>query len=175
MVQIRPAGLTATSAQSFSRLAQAWRFLLIPEVHCQPCRRTQDSTRVWITELDRLSTGRTRHHHTTNNSNDSSKSSLLTPTPPGCSTGESGFLTTWREMDGVSIVHSFYSRPTFGLFNLPPTVFHIEIDINLLQGDSHARGLCIGEHDKLDIGWRFKVVQLVLASSVANKARHYRE
>jgi len=48
-------------------------------------------------------------------------------------------------------------------------VFYIEIDINLLQGDSHAWGLGIGEHDELDIGWSFEVVQLVLASPVANK------
>jgi hypothetical protein len=59
-----------------------------------------------------------------------------------------------------------------GLFHLSPTVFHIEIDINLLQGDSHAWGFSIGEHDKLDIGWRFEVMQLVLASPVANKARN---
>jgi hypothetical protein len=31
---------------------------------------------------------------TTNCSSDSSKSSLLTPTPPGCSAGDRGFLTT---------------------------------------------------------------------------------
>ena len=31
---------------------------------------------------------------TTNCSKDSSKSSLFTPTPPGCSTGDNGFLTT---------------------------------------------------------------------------------
>lgn len=35
-----------------------------------------------------------RRRHTTNCSRDSSKSSLLTPTPPGCSIGERGFLTT---------------------------------------------------------------------------------
>lgn len=34
------------------------------------------------------------YKRTTNCSSDSSKSSLLTPTPPGCSAGESGFLTT---------------------------------------------------------------------------------
>lgn len=50
------------------------------------------------------------------------------------------------------------------------TVFHKEIDIDLLQRDAHAGTLEVRQHDKLDVGRRLVVVQLVLAGVVGNEA-----
>lgn len=89
--------------------------------------------------------------HTTNCSNDSSKSSLFTPTPPGCSTGDSGFLTT-NIRDCMSVMR----QPCAS--GVSRTVFHKQIDVDLLQGDAHARTLQVCQHDKLDVGRCFVVV-----------------
>lgn len=103
--------------------------------------------------------------HTTNCSNDSSNSSLLTPTPPGCSTGDNGFLTTnFRDSSqrGCAI--------EVGVHWVSRTVFNKQIDVDLLQGDTHAGTFEIRQHDKLDIGRSFIVVQLVLVGGVGDEA-----
>lgn len=74
--------------------------------------------------------------HTTNCSSDSSKSSLFTPRPPGCSTGDNGFLTT---TDRTQISNNF------GLsICCSRTVFHEEVDIDLLQRNSHTGTFDVG-------------------------------
>lgn len=51
------------------------------------------------------------------------------------------------------------------------TVFHEEIDIDLLEGDAHAGTLGVCQHDKLDIGRGLVVVQLVLAGVEGHEAK----
>lgn len=51
------------------------------------------------------------------------------------------------------------------------TIFHVEIDVDLLQGDAHAGALGVRQHDKLDIGRRLVVMQLVLAGAKGHEAR----
>lgn len=51
-----------------------------------------------------------------------------------------------------------------------PTIFHKQIDVDLLQGDAHAWALEVGQHDKFDVGRRLVVVQFVLARGVRDKA-----
>lgn len=51
------------------------------------------------------------------------------------------------------------------------TIFHVEIDVDLLQGDAHAGTLGVRQHDELDVGRRLVVVQLVLAGVEGNEAR----
>ena len=55
------------------------------------------------------------------------------------------------------------------------TVFHEQVDINLLQRDAHTGTFEIGQHDEFDIGRRFIVVKLVLAGRVGNKAGRKRD
>ena len=57
------------------------------------------------------------------------------------------------------------------LTDIERTIFHIEINIDLLQSQTHAAGLGIREHDELDIGRRLVVMELVLASSIGKEAR----
>jgi hypothetical protein len=51
------------------------------------------------------------------------------------------------------------------------TVFNKQVDVNLLEGDTHAGAFDIRKHDKLDVCRRFIVVELVLASSIGNEAK----
>ena len=103
--------------------------------------------------------------HTTNCSNDSSNSSLLTPTPPGCSTGDNGFLTTNFRDSGQRDCAT-----EFEVHRVSRTVFYKQIDVDLLKGNAHAGTLEIRQHDKLDIGRSFVVVQLVLIGGVGDEA-----
>lgn len=49
------------------------------------------------------------------------------------------------------------------------TVFHEQIDVDLLQGDAHAGALQVGQHDELDVGRSLVVVQFVLAGGVGDE------
>jgi hypothetical protein len=57
------------------------------------------------------------------------------------------------------------------LMDLRRTVFHEEIDIDLLQSDAHAGALGVRQHDELDIRRCFVVVQLVLAGVEGDEAK----
>lgn len=122
-----------------------------------------DNTRVCYHIRNKSTRGSSTHLmtkiRTTNCSKDSSNSSLLTPTPPGCSAGERGFFTTISQSDAVF-------RPYIG----QRTVFHKEIDVDLLQRNAHAGALDIGEHDKLGIRRRLVVMKLILAGCVGHEA-----
>lgn len=50
------------------------------------------------------------------------------------------------------------------------TVFDVEVDVYLLQGNPHAARVRIREHDEFGIGWCFVIMQLILARPVANEA-----
>jgi hypothetical protein len=50
------------------------------------------------------------------------------------------------------------------------TIFNVEIHIDLLQCQTHAASLGVREHDELDVGRRFVVMELVLACSIGEKA-----
>lgn len=50
------------------------------------------------------------------------------------------------------------------------TIFHKEIDVDLLKSKAHAGALDIGEHDKLNVCRRFVVVKLVLIGPVGDEA-----
>lgn len=49
------------------------------------------------------------------------------------------------------------------------TVFHKQVDIDLLQGDAHAGTLQVGQHDEFDVCRRLVIVKLVLASGVGHE------
>lgn len=106
------------------------------------------------------------HHEelTTNCSRDCSKSSLFTPKPPGCSAGDNGFFTT-------KTIKVRYDQRVFQVTMCLHTIFHEEVDIDLLKRDPHTRTLDIGKHHELDIGRRLVVVKLVLTRPIRNKAR----
>lgn len=49
------------------------------------------------------------------------------------------------------------------------TIFHKQIDVDLLQGNAHAWALQVRQHDELDIRRGFIVVQFVLAGGIGNE------
>lgn len=90
--------------------------------------------------------------------------------------GDSGFLTTGR---GETCQHSrsesegnraLCRAPPENRASLAPTVLHVQIDVDLLQGHAHTGGFGVRDHDEFDVGRRFVVVQLVLAGAVGDEA-----
>lgn len=53
---------------------------------------------------------------------------------------------------------------------IPRTIFHKQIDVDLLQSDAHAGTLEVRQHHKLDIRRRLVVVQFVLAGGERHEA-----
>ena len=49
------------------------------------------------------------------------------------------------------------------------TVFHVKTDVDLMQDNSQVVRLRIADHHKLQIGWGFIVVKLIVSCSVRNK------
>jgi hypothetical protein len=91
----------------------------------------------------------------TNWSNANSNNSFATPSPPGCSTGESGFLTT----EGILSCDLRYKTVGF-------TKFNIEVYIYLMQNAPHIGCLGISQHDKFYISCCLVVMKLILSRSV---------
>jgi len=91
----------------------------------------------------------------TNWSSASSKSSFATPSPPGCSAGDSGFFTT------AYIINITPLRNQVRL-----TEFHIEVNIYLVQDVPHVGAWCVGKHHEFDAGGSFVVMQFVLTGAV---------
>lgn len=67
-------------------------------------------------------------------------------------------------IDDSEVLHVYLLGPA-------RTVFHIEIDIDLLQGDAHAGALGVRQHDELGIGRGLVVVQLILAGVEGYEAK----
>ncbi len=97
----------------------------------------------------------------TNCSTPSSNNSQLTPAPPGCSTGDSGFLTTRPDSTG---------GPTRFPFSAWPTIFNIQADVYLVQHDSQIVRLRVRDHNEFERSRRLIVVQLIMACPVGNEA-----
>lgn len=53
------------------------------------------------------------------------------------------------------------------------TIFHKQIDVDLLQGNAHARALQVRQHNELDICRGLIVVQFVLAGGVGDETSEW--
>lgn len=114
-----------------------------------------------------ISAGQTKTHSillTTNCSTPSSKSSQFTPMPPGCSTGDSGFLLTGSKSE-LSILPNLVHCVC-----LCHTILNVETSIYLMQNNPQIVCLRIRDHDELERSWSFVVVQLIVTRPIRYKA-----
>ena len=110
---------------------------------------------------------------TMNCSKPNSNSSQFTPTPPGCSTGDSGFLTTTTKR---SAPHSSLQPPASSSHSAEPilpnsklTILNIKAHINLMQDDPQIIRLRIRHHHELQTRRRLVIMQFVVARPVADE------
>jgi len=113
-----------------------------------PCHKVHICTRMFINYNTPL----------TNCSTAISKSSVATPSPPRCSTGDKGFLTTSMVLVPTTYRHSSML-----------TELDIEVHIYLMQNATHILRSRIREHHELDVGRSFVVVQFILRRAIGDE------
>lgn len=101
---------------------------------------------------------------TMNCSNPNSNNWQFTPSPPGCSTGESGFLTT--------ISAHQQPRPDSsrtGRRERQHTKLDVKAHVDLMQDNPQTIRLRVGHHDKLQTRGRLVIVQFVVPGPVGDE------
>lgn len=101
-------------------------------------------------------------------SSPSSNNSFRTPSPPLCSTGARGFLTTTTTRQRQHAAKDAVQPTPLWRFSAH-TIFDPKIDIDLVQDIAHAHGGGVCQHDKPQVGRCLVVVHTVLAGAVADE------